>query len=176
MGAHLGDALATARDRDPRILYCVPRRFIDKRGARVRHGSRRRYAFDRSIGALVVFRGIPGLAPEGLLAEVLRLAKPLSSVTGPEPPDDPPSSISGPEHGDDPEARLRWLEQQAELAYEAMYDAAPGAALAGRYSDAKEFLYDAIALAEQLGHAATAERLSKRLTHIKAVFRSQFSG
>jgi hypothetical protein len=90
--------------------------------------------------------------------------------------DDPPSSVSGPEHGDDPEAGLRWLEQQAELAYEAMYDAPPGAALAGRYSDAKEFLYDAIALAQRLGHAATAERLSKRLAHIKAVFRSQFSG
>jgi hypothetical protein len=74
---------------------------------------------------------------------------------------------------DDPEARLRWLEQQAELAYEAMYDAPFGSA--GHYSDAKEFLHDAIALARQLDHVATAERLSQRLDAIKAVYRSQFS-
>jgi hypothetical protein len=75
---------------------------------------------------------------------------------------------------DDPEARLGWLEQQAESAYEAMYDARPGATLAARYNDAKEFLHDAIALAGQLGRVETAERLSLRLAAIKAVYRSQF--
>jgi hypothetical protein len=110
-----------------------------------------------------------------LVTEILRLAQPSSSVSGSEHADDPTSRVSGPEHPDNPEARLRWLEQQAELAYEAMYDAPPGAALAGRYNDVKEFLHDAIALAHRLGYAATAERLSKRLAEIKAVFRSQFS-
>jgi hypothetical protein len=55
-----------------------------------------------------------------------------------------------------------------------MYDALPGAALAARYNDVKEFLHDAIALAHRLGQAATAERLSKRLVEIKAVYRTQF--
>jgi hypothetical protein len=71
---------------------------------------------------------------------------------------------------------LRWLEQQAELAYEAMYDVTPGSALAAHYSDAKEFLYDAIALARRLGKTDTAEHLSRRLAEIKTVFRTQFPG
>ncbi len=46
--------------------------------------------------------------------------------------------------------RLRWLEAQAEEAYDRMYDAGlRGAATC--YSDAKEFLYDAIGLARRLG-------------------------
>jgi hypothetical protein len=69
---------------------------------------------------------------------------------------------------------LGWLEQQAELAYGAMYDARPGSAVAACYNDAKEFLYDALGLAERLGHTATALRLSQRLDAIKAVHRSQF--
>ena len=71
--------------------------------------------------------------------------------------------------------RLRLFEAQAEAAYAAMYDANSASAAAARYSDAKEALYDAIALAGQLGHAETRERLEVRLAHIKAVFRSQFS-
>jgi hypothetical protein len=71
--------------------------------------------------------------------------------------------------------RLRWLEAQAERAYDEMYDAhTPGDATA-RYSDAKEALYNAIGLARQLGQTETAERLEARLAHIKAVFRSQFT-
>ena len=69
---------------------------------------------------------------------------------------------------------MRWLEQQAELAYEAMYHAPAGAALAAHYNDAKEFLFDAIALARRLGKAETAEHLSRRFDAIKAVFRTQF--
>jgi hypothetical protein len=88
------------------------------------------------------------------------------------PPESLPADESGPP--DDPEALLGWLEQQAEIAYGAMYDARPGSAVAACYSDAKEFLYDAIGLAERLGHTATAERLSQRLDAIKAVHRSQF--
>jgi len=88
---------------------------------------------------------------------------------------DPPKRDSDSGDSDDSEARLRWLEQQAELAYEAMYDAAAGSATAAHYSDVKEFMYDAIALARRLGHAATAERLTLRLSEIKAVYRSQFT-
>ncbi|MFB9262915.1 hypothetical protein ACFFWD_06970 [Bradyrhizobium erythrophlei] len=54
------------------------------------------------------------------------------------------------------------------------YHAPAGSALAARYSDAKEFLHDAIALAHRLGEVATAERLSQRLAEINAVYRSQF--
>jgi hypothetical protein len=71
--------------------------------------------------------------------------------------------------------RLRWLEAQAEQAYSDMYEAQAGSELAARYSDAKEFLYDAIGLAHRLGLAGEAERLSQRLTEIKTVFRGQFS-
>jgi hypothetical protein len=70
--------------------------------------------------------------------------------------------------------RLRWLEAQAEEAYDRMYDAGYSGAT-GCYSDAKEFLYDAIGLANRLGLTDEAERLSNRLAHIKAVFRSQFT-
>ena len=55
-----------------------------------------------------------------------------------------------------------------------MYDAPSGSSATARYSDAKEFLHDAIALARQLGLAATEARLRARLAEIKAVFRGQF--
>jgi hypothetical protein len=71
--------------------------------------------------------------------------------------------------------RLRWLEAQAERAYSDMYQARAGSELAARYSDAKEFLHEAIGLASRLGQAGEAERLSQRLTEIKTVFRGQFS-
>jgi hypothetical protein len=70
--------------------------------------------------------------------------------------------------------RLRWLEAQAEQAYSDMYEARASSELAARYSDAKEFLHDAIGLARRLGQADEAERLSRRLDEIKTVFRRQF--
>jgi hypothetical protein len=85
---------------------------------------------------------------------------------------DPPKIDPDSAAPDDSEARLRWLEQQAELAYEAMYEATAGSSTAAHYSDVKEFPYDAIALARGLGRAATAERLTLRLSEIKAVYRS----
>jgi len=42
------------------------------------------------------------------------------------------------------------------------------------YRDAKEFFYDAIALADELGLADDLDSLRKRLEHIQEVFRSQF--
>jgi hypothetical protein len=70
--------------------------------------------------------------------------------------------------------RLRFLEAQAEEAYQRMYDARPGADLTACYSDAKEVLYDAIALARRLGLSRDAARLDARLEEIKTVFRRQF--
>jgi hypothetical protein len=105
-----------------------------------------------------------------MVMESYRLAKqqPVAVI-------DPPTVDADSDPPDDEQARLRWLEQQAELAYEEMYDAPAGSGSAARYSDAKEFLYDAIALAGRLGQVATAERLSRRLDEIKAVYRSQFT-
>jgi hypothetical protein len=88
---------------------------------------------------------------------------------------DTPKIDSNREDPDNPEDRLRWLEQQAELAYEAMYDAPAGSGAAAHYSNFKEFMYDAIALARRLDHLATLERLTLRLAEIKAVYRSQFN-
>ena len=71
--------------------------------------------------------------------------------------------------------RLAWFEAQAEQAYDKMYDATHSTEAAARYSDAKDAMSDAIALARRLGQDATVARLEARLAHIKAVFRSQFS-
>ncbi len=73
------------------------------------------------------------------------------------------------------ETRLRQLEEFAEAAYDKMYDAGSPSGATACYSDAKETLADAIALARQLGRAEDETRLEKRLAHIKAVFRSQFT-
>jgi hypothetical protein len=67
------------------------------------------------------------------------------------------------------------LEQAAEASYARMYDARSPSDATAHYSDAKEALYEAIAAARQAGDTATAERLEKRLQHIKSVFRSQFT-
>jgi hypothetical protein len=56
-----------------------------------------------------------------------------------------------------------------------MYDAHDPGGAAVCYSDAKEALYDAIGLARRLGKVDVAARLERRLAHIKAVFRSQFT-
>ena len=71
--------------------------------------------------------------------------------------------------------RVRWFEVQAEAAYERLYDAANPPAAAARYSDAKEFLTNAIALARKLGDDAAVARQEARLAHVKAVYRSQFT-
>jgi dsDNA-binding SOS-regulon protein len=85
------------------------------------------------------------------------------------PPDrDPSASMTD-------EQRLAWFEAQAEAAYDKMYDATHSTDAAARYSDVKEAMRDAIALAQRLGQDAVATRLKTQLAHIKAVFRSQFS-
>ena len=72
-------------------------------------------------------------------------------------------------------AHLAALESMAEEAYDKMYDAHSHSEATADYSDAKEALYEAIGLASRLGLKDEEERLSKRLAHIKAVFRSQFT-
>lgn len=69
--------------------------------------------------------------------------------------------------------RLRKLNALGEKYYDQMYESGRGAN--GCYSSAKDAFYDAIGLANELGMKEEADALSKRLEHIKAVFRSQFS-
>jgi len=69
--------------------------------------------------------------------------------------------------------RLRKLKALGEKYYDQMYESGRGANRC--YSSAKDAFYDAIGLAHELGMKEEEEALSKRLEHIKAVFRSQFS-
>jgi uncharacterized protein len=71
---------------------------------------------------------------------------------------------------------LLFFEAQAEESYDKMDDAYPPGAAAGHYANAKDLLSDGIALARRLHQADRVARLEQRLAHIKAVFRSQFSG
>ncbi|HSK43418.1 MAG TPA: hypothetical protein VLA83_05965 [Candidatus Binatia bacterium] len=69
--------------------------------------------------------------------------------------------------------RLRKLIALGEKYYDQMYES--GRRANSCYSSAKDAFYDAIGLANELGLKEEAETLSKRLDHIKAVFRSQFT-
>lgn len=60
----------------------------------------------------------------------------------------------------------------AEGAYDEMFESSRPS---GCYSIAKECYYDAIAYAGKFGKDDVAKRLTKRLEHIKSVFRHQFS-
>ncbi|MBI5624602.1 MAG: hypothetical protein HY924_12555 [Elusimicrobia bacterium] len=69
--------------------------------------------------------------------------------------------------------RLEWLTKQAEKFYELMYDSTrPGF----EFRESKEAFEDAITLAWKLGLGDEAERLTKRLAHVKAVYAKQFEG
>jgi hypothetical protein len=69
--------------------------------------------------------------------------------------------------------QLRVCKAIGEKAYDQMYET--HGSPSGLYSDAKEAFYDAIRTARELGLADEVQELEKRLEHIKAVFRSQFS-
>lgn len=74
------------------------------------------------------------------------------------------------------EGWLQWLETAAEDSYDRMYSAdANNASAAGHYSNAKDYLSDAIGLSRRIGKLEQTEKLNARLDHIKNVFRSQFS-
>jgi len=69
---------------------------------------------------------------------------------------------------------LRKCKALGEKYYDQMYESSRYGTT-GLYSSAKEAFYDAISIANELGMKEEAEDLSKRLDHIKGVFRSQFS-
>ena len=86
------------------------------------------------------------------------------------------SPLEVPFHRSDDELkrnRLRQLNALGEKYYDQMYNSGRGANRC--YSNAKDAFYDAISLANELGMKEEADRLSKWLEHIKAVFRSQFT-
>jgi hypothetical protein len=62
-----------------------------------------------------------------------------------------------------------------EKAYDDMYEVHSFRDANECYRDAKDYFYEAIALARRLGMAAETEALEQRLQHIKEVFRSQFA-
>ena len=72
-------------------------------------------------------------------------------------------------------SHLRACESLGEKAYDQLYETRLARSATALYSDAKEAFHDAIRLAGELELRGEAERLSRRLEQIKAVFRSQFS-
>lgn len=73
------------------------------------------------------------------------------------------------------EEHMKYHEALGERAYSLMYDAFSSTAATGHYSDAKESFAEAVRFAREAGRLDEVTRLEKRLEHIKAVFRSQFS-
>ena len=71
--------------------------------------------------------------------------------------------------------QLRVCKAIGEKAYDQLYETSSVGSPSGLYSDAKEAFHDAIRVADELGLQEESAELSKRLEHIKAVFRSQFS-
>ena len=71
-------------------------------------------------------------------------------------------------------ASLTHCKTMGEKAYDDMYEAHSFRDANDCYRDAKDFFYEAIRLAGELGLTDEGEALSKRLEHIKGVFRSQF--
>jgi hypothetical protein len=69
-------------------------------------------------------------------------------------------------------AHLEHLKAEAEKAYDRMYDSRYPT---GEYADAKDWFHAAIQYAAENGMTEEVEALEKRLAHVKAVFRSQFS-
>ncbi|HTW79192.1 MAG TPA: hypothetical protein VME23_06610 [Terracidiphilus sp.] len=61
----------------------------------------------------------------------------------------------------------------AEKAYDKMYDVYEQHDINDCYRDAKEYYYDAIGLARELGMNEEADKLHERLFHIKQVFFGQ---
>jgi hypothetical protein len=71
--------------------------------------------------------------------------------------------------------QLERLKKMGEKAYDDMYEAHSPSDANSCYRDSKDYFYDAIGLARTLDLNDEADALSKRLLHIKAVFRGQFT-
>ena len=69
-------------------------------------------------------------------------------------------------------ARVSLLERMGEEAYDKMYDARRPQ---DDWRDAREAFSEAIYLAEKAGLLAEAQRLQKRLDHIRSVYTHQFA-
>jgi hypothetical protein len=76
------------------------------------------------------------------------------------------------EPNEDVLATIARLEALAEKAYDEMYETRSPF---GCYSEMKDCFAEAIGVAERAGLAAEAKRLTARLDHCRAVYRSQFS-
>lgn len=74
---------------------------------------------------------------------------------------------------DDELREMAKFEALAEKVYDEMYETRFPA---GLYSEMKDSFADAIGAARRAGRPNEVERLTKRLEHCKAVYRSQFSG
>ena len=72
-------------------------------------------------------------------------------------------------------ASLAHCTAMGEKAYDDMYEVHSFRDANDCYRDAKDYFYDAISLAGELGLTEEHDRLSERLAHIKAVYRSQFA-
>lgn len=129
-----------------------------------------------------VYRGLRGvmtaLYGEGWrdrlagLGRFLRILPRMFRRELPTPPARPVPPVPKPFDQMDPRERLAQLERWAEEAYDRMYETRSPS---GEYSEAKENFHLAIQLARELGLADETARLEKRLEHIKAVHRSQFT-
>jgi hypothetical protein len=76
------------------------------------------------------------------------------------------------EPNDEARASIARLEALAEKAYDEMYETRSPH---GCYSEMKDCFVDAIGVAERAGLEAEAKRLTARLEHCRAVYRSQFT-
>ena len=85
----------------------------------------------------------------------------------------PHDEIREPRERDHQLSSLRKCASLGEKYYDQMYDTR--LSKTGLYSDVKDTFIDAISLANKLGFKEYAEALDKRLEHIKAVYRSQFT-
>jgi hypothetical protein len=68
---------------------------------------------------------------------------------------------------------LDMLKARAEEIYEEMYEASGPAAAGGYFSEVKQILYQAIAMAREMGLEEEAQSISERLDHIRTVYESQ---
>ena len=71
--------------------------------------------------------------------------------------------------------QLAACEKFGEEAYDQMYEERSSSGATACYSEVKESFYEAIRVARELGLAEKEQALEERLSHIKAVFRSQFT-
>jgi hypothetical protein len=73
------------------------------------------------------------------------------------------------------DVKLEWHVRQAEAAYGRLYEVWSDTERTAAYSECKESMTEAIRLARQLGLEERVVELEKKLSHYKAVFRSQMS-